>query len=212
MKRHFWETLRLSVLSFLLGIGSSSATYAQVDGTPEAEIPSRPVLQRGSQGSAVSQVQAVLKLLGYYNGEVTGNYDESTQNAVSRFQAAADLTADGIFDQQSWNRLLPFDPDLTTSEQPPAAPPATTPVTTVPAEPLSAEADFPVLRLGMTGAAVKRLQSRLQDLGYLAGTIDGVFGERTLAAVKAAQTELNLAVDGIVGPATWQALRSQSRL
>lgn len=216
----------LSILGVCLSLHYTPVAIAQVNPSPENNPPSRRVLQLGNEGSAVSQVQAVLKLLGYYNGEITGTYDELTQNAVSRFQEAAELPPDGVFGQQSWNRLLPFEPGVIASEPTPEVPPTSipttavstpavpeaspTPTTTVSTSPVPEEtvtAEFPILRLGMTGEAVRELQSRLQDLGYFEGIVDGVFGERTLAAVEAAQTELNLAVDGIVGQATWEALR-----
>ena len=37
-------------------------------------------------------------------------------------------------------------------------------------------------------------------------TIDGVFGPRTLAAVKAFQKSYSLKPDGIVGPRTWSTM------
>jgi peptidoglycan hydrolase-like protein with peptidoglycan-binding domain len=50
------------------------------------------------------------------------------------------------------------------------------------------------------------LQERLRTLGFFSGTVDGVFGEATQAAVKSAQRNFNLEPDGIVGSATWSAL------
>jgi peptidoglycan hydrolase-like protein with peptidoglycan-binding domain len=41
---------------------------------------------------------------------------------------------------------------------------------------------------------------------------DGAFGRSTLDAVLAFQDKLSLTVDGIVGPATWKALRQQVRI
>ena len=59
----------------------------------------------------------------------------------------------------------------------------------------------PTLRRGARGAHVQNLQ---QLLGGLA--IDGIFGPRTEQAVRAFQQANGLKVDGIVGPQTWGAL------
>ncbi|NET56995.1 MAG: peptidoglycan-binding protein [Symploca sp. SIO2E6] len=66
--------------------------------------------------------------------------------------------------------------------------------------------DLPILKEGMRGSAISRLQDRLRALGFLQGAADGVFGVETVAAVKAAQSKFRLEPDGIVGPATWRAL------
>ncbi|ASC69389.1 N-acetylmuramoyl-L-alanine amidase CwlM [Halomicronema hongdechloris C2206] len=66
--------------------------------------------------------------------------------------------------------------------------------------------ELPVLRSGLAGPAVARLQERLRVLGVYAGVIDGIFGRQTEAAVRQIQRRYQLQVDGIVGPATWQAL------
>jgi peptidoglycan hydrolase-like protein with peptidoglycan-binding domain len=58
----------------------------------------------------------------------------------------------------------------------------------------------------MQGTAVTGLQERLRALGLLKASADGVFGAETLAAVKAAQRQFSLEADGVVGPATWEAL------
>lgn len=66
----------------------------------------------------------------------------------------------------------------------------------------------PVLKRGDKGNAVKVLQGELFNRGYNLGKygVDGSFGKDTEAAVKTFQKDNGLAVDGIAGPATWDAL------
>lgn len=52
----------------------------------------------------------------------------------------------------------------------------------------------------------KAIQSRLKDLGYYTGPIDGYLGGYTIPAIKAFQADYGLAVDGIVGTQTLNAL------
>ncbi|MEA5471405.1 peptidoglycan-binding domain-containing protein, partial [Spirulina sp. 06S082] len=68
------------------------------------------------------------------------------------------------------------------------------------------ELNLVVLRSGMQGEAVKRLQERLRILGLFSGEIDGIFGAQTLEAVKTFQERNNMTVDGIVGRKTWEIL------
>ncbi|HEY8347333.1 MAG TPA: peptidoglycan-binding domain-containing protein, partial [Symbiobacteriaceae bacterium] len=70
----------------------------------------------------------------------------------------------------------------------------------------SSLAGTPLLRRGSTGAAVRGLQRTLAKLGFYRGPIDGIFGPRTEAAVRAFQRSVGLRVDGIVGPQTRMAL------
>jgi peptidoglycan hydrolase-like protein with peptidoglycan-binding domain len=69
----------------------------------------------------------------------------------------------------------------------------------------------PTLRRGMTGSAVRDLQTRLAAKGFDVGAIDGAFGARTEAAVIAFQRARGLAADGIVGAQTWSALEGAAR-
>ena len=62
------------------------------------------------------------------------------------------------------------------------------------------------LRYGDSGDDVKTLQKRLKQWGYYTGTVDGVFGPKTLTAVKLFQKKNGLAADGIVGSGTLAAL------
>ncbi len=64
----------------------------------------------------------------------------------------------------------------------------------------------PLLRTGSRGDAVRDLQGGLASAGFDPGPVDGIFGARTDAAVRAFQAAKGLAVDGIVGPLTWAAL------
>ena len=71
----------------------------------------------------------------------------------------------------------------------------------------------PTVRRGSRGPAVIELQTRLNawlratpSSGLALLVIDGDFGARTDAAVRAFQRARGLTVDGIVGPNTWNAL------
>lgn len=61
------------------------------------------------------------------------------------------------------------------------------------------------LGYGATGDDVVQLQKTLNDRGYQLDT-DGIFGDKTRAAVKDYQSRNNLASDGIVGSNTWGSL------
>lgn len=64
---------------------------------------------------------------------------------------------------------------------------------------------YPTVRKGSKGETVKTLQKLLNQNGNKL-TVDGIFGVKTEAAVKAYQKKKGLVVDGIVGPKTWGAL------
>ena len=79
----------------------------------------------------------------------------------------------------------------------------TTTTTTAPPPPTTLS---PWLRVGAEGDDVLTLQRRLTELGYWLGTPDGAFGSSTHHAVVALQKVAGLARDGVVGPATLDAL------
>lgn len=68
-----------------------------------------------------------------------------------------------------------------------------------------ASAFFPTQSSGNRGVDVLAIQHLLTAAGFNA-TADGVFGSGTTTAVRNFQSARGLAVDGIVGPATWGAL------
>ncbi|NKU38574.1 N-acetylmuramoyl-L-alanine amidase, partial [Rhodococcus hoagii] len=56
------------------------------------------------------------------------------------------------------------------------------------------------------GDDVAALQTRLQDLGFYVGRVDGYFGPKTHEALSSFQREIGIAADGICGPATLRSL------
>ena len=58
--------------------------------------------------------------------------------------------------------------------------------------------------------SIKDIQTFLNCNGFSPGPIDGVSGGRTDAAIKSFQASVGLSADGVVGPATKQAMRSYS--
>lgn len=62
------------------------------------------------------------------------------------------------------------------------------------------------LKQGSTGSTVKTVQKKLKNWGYYKGSVDGIFGSQTKAAVKYFQRKNGLSADGIVGAKTLAAL------
>ncbi len=146
-------------------------------------VPDMPMLYRGGTGDAVKTLQEKLNAKGFDSGNVDGIFGAKTYAAVTAFQKANGLGVDGIVGKLTWAKL--YD----------ATPVNVTPVTTQ-----------PMLRTGSRGDAVRKLQELLNALGYDCGSVDGIFGSKTYAAVLAFQKANGLGADGIVGPLTWGKL------
>lgn len=65
---------------------------------------------------------------------------------------------------------------------------------------------FGVSKYGSSGEEVKTIQQKLKQWGYYDGKIDGIYGSKTLSAVKKFQKKNGLNVDGIAGSETLKAL------
>ena len=77
---------------------------------------------------------------------------------------------------------------------------------------VSEEKNIPTLRKGARGDNVEELQALFNAKYGFSLDVDGVFGDKTVQAVKAFQTAHGLKADGIVGPKTWEALGVASPL
>ncbi|MEM1252146.1 MAG: peptidoglycan-binding protein [Cyanobacteria bacterium P01_H01_bin.21] len=195
----------------------SSSHQSEISNNEAAELLAQAdtVLEPGSAGPAVRDLQAMLALMGYYSGAVDGAYEELTAEAVRQFQTDAGLTVDGIVGPLTWQRLLPTPTNLTEPQEVPtstggAESPTPTDDEAV-APPTNAAisenaGNLPILMLEDSNSEVSRLQQRLAELDLYVGPVDGVFGPQTQQAVEEFQRQSGLTVDGIVGPATWLAL------
>ena len=141
-------------------------------------------LRKGVTGSAVKNLQTKLKKLGFYNAYVDGSYGDTTVAAVKAFQKKYNLTADGVAGSETLKKL---DSAYKNADS---------------------DKDDDSLRKGATGSAVKDLQTKLKKLGFYNASIDGDYGDTTVAAVKAFQKKYNLTADGVAGSATLKKLDS----
>lgn len=165
-------------------------------------------LKVGSTGLDVQTIQTYLKRIRQNYPAIpvitdaAGTFGDSTRAAVTKFQSIFGLAADGIVGKSTWYKLSSLYTAVTRLAElnsegtnlgigtvPPAA----------------------VLRQGSRGQDVITLQYLLDVISEYypdipAVTQDGIFGAGTKQAVTAFQSRMGLAPDGIVGPATWNAL------
>jgi len=149
------------------------------------------VMQLGSTGPAVKQLQLDLKALGYPVGKADGKFGASTKNAVMIFQRLNNLKADGKAGEKTLNMLNSGNAAAyNTSVR---------------------ETKYTTLKLGSKDTtankkAVSRLQKALINLGFLASDhVTGYYDAVTKQAVMAFQADRSIKEDGIAGNET-QAL------
>jgi peptidoglycan hydrolase-like protein with peptidoglycan-binding domain len=153
-------------------------------------------LQEGSTGSAVTRLQQRLKTLKFYTGTVDGVFGANTKAAVIKYQQSKavqfnDVTVDGIV---GYVTEASIQRDIWLSQRQP-------------------------IKEGSQGKDVQTLQQLLKDAdeinknhvwnvpgGFGVGSVDGVFGAKTKAAVIKFQQAEKLKADGIVGTTTWDRL------
>lgn len=95
--------------------------------TPGPTVAFKKQLKYESKGEAVKQVQRRLTELGYYEGNISGNFLGHTRNAVKAFQKQNALEADGIIGEITWNTLF-NDPAVRAADDAPKPTPAPTPI------------------------------------------------------------------------------------
>ena len=138
-------------------------------------------LRIGDSGDVVNEVITSLNRIGLLESKPT-NFDASVKAAVSAFQQRRGLTVTGEVNQETFNALEEArwklgDRSLYLTPS-------------------------PLLR----GDDVAALQSRLTEMGFDCGRVDGIFGPVTEKAVKEFQKSVGTEVDGKCGPATFTAL------
>lgn len=141
-------------------------------------LSSSSVLQKGSRGDEVKELQQNLTTLGYDTQGTDGIFGSNTETAVRQFQKAYNLTVDG------------------------KAGPATQSAI---AKALDYH-NKGILTVGSRGTKVSDLQRNLTKLGYDTKGTDGIFGDNTKNAVVAFQRDHGLSQDGIAGQSTLNAI------
>lgn len=142
------------------------------------------IITMGSRGENVIRIQKRLIRLGYnVPGGADGQYGSGCREMIKKFQGDNGLEIDGDVGENTWNTLFPLQNQKENSEWPRY-----------------------YIAKGMSDGNVSIIQTRLSNLGYSIGPIDGIFGENTEEAIKNFQETNHLDVDGIVGRDTWNAL------
>jgi len=167
-----------------------------------------PTLRLGDRGSGVAEIRAILSARGLLSDPVrtTGSsaanapvpnaaalsrdgvahheavFDADCDRAIRAFQQERGLIADGIVGHATYTALREASYRL------------------------GSRVLLYRLSAPMTGDDVATLQSRLQNLGFYHGLVDGTFGETTHSAVLLYQGEYGLSADGICGPETLKSL------
>jgi N-acetylmuramoyl-L-alanine amidase len=140
-------------------------------------------VKRGSVGREVVDVQTRLLRLGYELGVtgVDGIFGVETERAVILFQKKRGREADGIVGPETWREMVDASYRLGDRQMYLKEPP-------------------------IRGDDVRELQATLNNLGFNAGRVSGVFAGQTDRAVREFQKNVGLDPDGIVGETSVQAL------
>lgn len=136
--------------------------------------------QHGDQGDDISRIQVRLYEMGYLASEdlITGNFGDSTEEAVKKMQNVNGLDEDGKVGRKTMNLLY------------------------------SEEVKPNMLTFGEKSDVVLAAQKRLKLLGYMTSEPDGNYGNDTVLAVKQFQSKNDQIVDGFLGPSTRMVLNS----
>ncbi|MBQ2604354.1 MAG: peptidoglycan-binding protein [Clostridia bacterium] len=147
--------------------------------------------QIGDEDNEVGNIQYILAILGYYNSDITGKYEDDTAYAVARFQDDYHLDVTGYVNRATYTTLYKV----------------------YNGEYEGSDSNKSVLSLGDSGEKVKDLQRTLIVLGYLSyPEIEefGYFGEETKAAVISAQKSFGLEPSGVADEDFKNAVKSSS--
>ena len=164
------------------------------------------ILQRGSSGTAVRELQFYLYLMSAYESSIPavsidGSFGAATENAVRAYQRFAGLTVDGIVGRTTWNSLYGRASALRSS-----GPVVTLKRLPYPGTPLT---------IGTESSAVLYYSILLQRIAYYFDSVENpplsnLYTNETADATRSAQALLDLPETGIVDAETWTAVEALS--
>ena len=215
---------------------SSSSSSNKSSGSSSKTTKSKPTSwKKGSNDDEVIKIQNRLAELGYYDGDIDGNFGDKTDAAFRAFQKNAGLTVDGI---AGTDRLILYSDNApyakTEEEEKPAAnqteeveptEEATQPEEVEQTEdeqteePATEETEtdetedeydytFLVIRSGDFSDSVATVQSKLAELGYFSLDATGYFGDNTTDAITSFQLANGIEATGLMDANTYEVLFS----
>lgn len=149
-------------------------------------------ISQGAAGDHVSTLQEALKELGFYTSKITGSFDAATVKAVKAMQSKNGLLQTGACSAELQKLIYEGKPLNSKGKK--------YEVKTLP--PIAGV----TMRLNDKGYQVTELQETLKTLGYYKASVNGVYDQTTVKAVKAFQKANKLTADGIAGAKTQQLL------
>ena len=211
------ESIQDGVLTPALRELILSEEVEQPEARPTATPAVNTILNYGDSGEEVLRLQNRLIELGYADGTADGKYGSSTIQAVKSFQIINDLEADGLAGAKTLAKLYGEDAvsyadgkaklekiqqeekEAREKEEKEAKEKAEKEEEEQKenAEDKSASGVYYKLSSGMAGSAVKKLQTRLNKLGYLSKSkITSSYDASTVSAVKAYQKAIGVSQTG----------------
>jgi peptidoglycan hydrolase-like protein with peptidoglycan-binding domain/3D (Asp-Asp-Asp) domain-containing protein len=189
-----------------LPTSSTPTNSSNTNSTPAITSPYLKTFSLGDSSEHISQIQADLQKLNYYNGEAHGEYDANTQQAITKFQidqkivSSASQYGAGYFGPQTGRALLAAlnNPTLNSNTSSVVSTPIEETKTIIPTANAS-KTDSQSERIalagnglsflevqlqeGDSGQAVLELQTELKKMNLLAIEPTGYYGEVTSHAV-----------------------------
>jgi N-acetylmuramoyl-L-alanine amidase len=134
------------------------------------------MLKPGDRGELVTSVTTTLHRLGFLSA-VSDNFDTRVSEAIRAFQQARGLSISGLIDSATEKALEEARWKL-------------------------GDRSLRIQQPNMRGDDVANLQSRLVEMGFNPGRVDGIYGPATENAVKEFQKSVGTKIDGVCGPGT----------
>ena len=162
--------------------------------SPSVTASADALLSPGDSGDKVRELQHRLSQIGWYEGQISGEFDDKTRLAVEGFQTKRNLPVFGFVDQVTMDSLTSMTRQPTEDEKNNVLKPG-------PA----------LMAKGSNGDNVKDLQARLKQIGWYSPNIDGDYGDVTVESVKGFQGKRQLPVTGEVDQRTLDRLTAMTR-
>lgn len=174
------------------------------------------VLKNGDDGDEVARLQQRLIDLGYLDAKATGKFRSATEGAVKNFQKQNGLDVTGVADLDTQQRLF-GESALAKGVSPTPTPDPMTDAGDINDVVIVGDGESTEdsrenvpfaqrMTRGTQSENVKKVQTRLKELGFFDGPISGYYMDQTIAAVKKFREYNGLPIDADMDEETWNQL------